>query len=229
MPSIKPASAISAMRPSMITLVSSTLALFRVGPIAGEQRAQRRGIQQIALAGAHQQAHIGHQQQHKDLQHRRSRRAERGRAQHQAKQRRAKDAQHAAGHRADQPAQAERAHAQFKNNDRAGSQRAASRTSPTCQAEGMKEITNPGQQGNKKKTYKNEIHKSLLPLVGKNIHQSGHRWRVCPPARSIVKGRCGAGHTRRLRRDYLPASSNAIPAAAPLDCIGVRTRRPARR
>ena len=32
----------------------------------------------------------------------------------------------------------------------------------------MKEITNHRQEGNKKKTKKNEIHKSLLPLAAEN-------------------------------------------------------------
>ena len=70
--------------------------------------AQRRGVQQVALAGAHQQAHIGHQQQHEDLQHRGVGAGERSRAQYQAEQGRAKDAEHAAHHGADQPPQRER-------------------------------------------------------------------------------------------------------------------------
>ena len=55
MPSMKPASAMSAMRPSMMTLVSSTLALLRAGR-SPEKISPGGGVEQVALAGAHQQA-----------------------------------------------------------------------------------------------------------------------------------------------------------------------------
>jgi hypothetical protein len=51
----------------MITLVSSTLAVRRVGRSPVKTVAQRRRVQQVALAGAHEQPDIGHQQQVENL------------------------------------------------------------------------------------------------------------------------------------------------------------------
>ena len=146
------------------------------GLFAGEDGPQRRGIEQVALVGAHQQPHVGHQQQHEDLQHGRGVAIERGRAQHQAEQRRAKDAQHLPDDRADEPAEAERPDAQFEDDDRAGSTCARARTHPSCQAEGMKEITDPAEQGHKKKTNQNQIHRRPTPAGHDKPGQAGHSW-----------------------------------------------------
>ena len=51
----------------------------------------------------------------------------------------------------------------------------------------MKEVTNPGKKGNKKKTNKNEIHKSLLPLARENRTPARPSWGVCLSARNFVK------------------------------------------
>ncbi len=84
--------------------------------------------------------------------------------QHQAKQRRANDAQHAAGHGADQPPQTERPHTQLKDNYRAGRPRAHARAHPFRHAKWMKKITDSGKKSHKKKTENNQIHKADPPL-----------------------------------------------------------------
>jgi hypothetical protein len=50
----------------------------------------------------------------------------------------------------------------------------------------MKEITDPGKKGHKKKTKNNQIHKKANPRwQGKNKRQTGYRWGVShPPAQS---------------------------------------------
>ena len=68
------------------------------------------------------------------------------RAQHQAEQRRAKDAEHAAGNGANQPPQRERPHAQLEDDDRACRDRPDDRAFPTrLDAERAEEITNRGK------------------------------------------------------------------------------------
>ena len=136
-----------------MTLVSSTLALRREGLSPAEDGAERRRIQQVALAGAHQQADVGHEQKDEDLQGGGVGSGERRGTQHQTKERRAEDAEHATGHGADQPPQGERAHAQFEDDDRAGRGRANRRAFPTgLDAERAEEIANRGKQNDKKKT-----------------------------------------------------------------------------
>ena len=56
MPSRKPVSAISAMRPSIMTLVSRILNGVLGNLLAAEQSAQRRKVEHVALVGAHDQA-----------------------------------------------------------------------------------------------------------------------------------------------------------------------------
>ena len=121
------------------------LGAFALGLLPAEDGSQGGGIEQVALAGAHQQSHVGHQQQDEDLHRGGGRSAQRSRTQHQAEQRRAEDAENAAGYRADQAAQSERPDPDFKDNDRAGSDSPCARTHPASQAEGMKEITNYGE------------------------------------------------------------------------------------
>ena len=56
------------------------------------------------------------------------------------------------GDRADEPAQTERPHAQFKNDDRAGSRSACCRADPAMlDAERMKEITNASEKATKRR------------------------------------------------------------------------------
>jgi hypothetical protein len=61
----------SAMRPSMMTLVSRILNDFLDDFLAAENAAQRRQVEHVALLGAHDQADVGHPQQQADLQERR--------------------------------------------------------------------------------------------------------------------------------------------------------------
>jgi hypothetical protein len=138
------------------------------GPVGREDGAQRRRVQQVAFAGAYQQPHVGHQQQHKYLQHRRVGVVKRRRPQHQAEKGRAEDSQHAASHRPDKPAQAQRPHPQLEDNHRTRGQSPGYRAHPPrWNAERMKKITNPRKQRDKKKTNNYEIHKCLLPLAAR--------------------------------------------------------------
>ena len=57
-PSMKPVSQTSAMRPSMMTLVSRTLKLFLALALAGEDAAQRGEVQQVAFVGPQHQSDI---------------------------------------------------------------------------------------------------------------------------------------------------------------------------
>jgi hypothetical protein len=52
----------------------------------------------------------------------------------------------------------------------------------------MKEITDPGKKGHKKKTNQNDIHKSQLPPERREMLQPGHNWRVCALLHGVVKG-----------------------------------------
>jgi hypothetical protein len=45
----------------------------------------------------------------------------------------------------------------------------------------MKEKTDPGKQGHKKKTSHNEVHKRPAPLGGGKNLQTGYRWGVFHP------------------------------------------------
>ena len=113
-------------------------------------------------------------------------------AQHQAKQRRAKDAQHAAGHGADQPFQAERPHPHLKDNDRAGRPGAHNRTHPSCHAEWMKEKTDPGKKGHKKKTNHNQVHKRPTPhWQGEKSCQTVYSWGVSHLLAAASSGKAG--------------------------------------
>jgi hypothetical protein len=58
---------------------------------------------------------------------------------------------------------------------------AHARTHPSCQAEWMKEITDPGKKGHKKKTNKNEIHKRsqrIRSRQNRNTSPSPLCWRA---------------------------------------------------
>jgi hypothetical protein len=80
----------------------------------------------------------------------------------------AEDSQHRPGDRTDQAAKAERAHAQFKNNDSAGSQGSGNCANPTVlHPERMEEITDTSQKSNEKKTKNYQVHRCLLPLAAK--------------------------------------------------------------
>ena len=123
------------------------------GLVAGKDGIERRRVQQIALVCAHQQAHVGHEQKDKDLQGRGVGFSERRGTQHETKERRAEDAEHATHYGADQPPQGERAHAQFEDDHRAGGGRSDRRAFPTgLDAERAEEIANRGKQNDKKKT-----------------------------------------------------------------------------
>ena len=67
MPSRNPVSAMSAMRPSMMTLVSRILNDLLADLLAAEHAAQGRQVEHVALAGAHHQADVGHPEQQPDL------------------------------------------------------------------------------------------------------------------------------------------------------------------
>ncbi len=134
-------------------------------PVAGEDIAQRRGVEQIALVGAHQQAHIGHEHQHEDLQHRRGGTGQRRGAKHEAEQRRAEDAQDAARHGANQTPQGECSYTQLEDNYGAGCQRAHGCRQPSrMNSKGMKNVANRGEQKYKKNTNQDDIHTSQLSL-----------------------------------------------------------------
>ena len=62
----------------------------------------------------------------------------------------------------------QRPHPQLKDDHRAGRRGARARTHPSCQAKGMKEITDPAKKGHKKKTKHNQVHKKPTPAGREN-------------------------------------------------------------
>ena len=108
----------SAMRPSMMTLVSRILKLRLACFLAAENAAQRRQVQHVALIGAHHQADIGHQQHDEELKEalRRSRRD--AVADDEAEKVGADDAEDAADDGTDQPFQADLAQTDLEQHNR---------------------------------------------------------------------------------------------------------------
>ncbi len=62
----------------------------------------------------------------------------------------------------------------------------------------MKEITDPGKKGHKKKTKHNDIHKKPTPVGAGKTLQPGPKWRVCALSRGIVKRRLLPGRRTRI-------------------------------
>ena len=139
------------------------------GALAGEDDAESGGVEQVAFAGADEQAYVSHEQQDEDLQDGGGGAGQRRGAQDQAEERGAEDAEDAAEYGSDEAAEAEGAHAQLKDDDQAGRRGSGDAADPSGEAEGLEEVANSGQQGDKKNTNKYEIHEGPLPQALRNV------------------------------------------------------------
>jgi hypothetical protein len=74
----------------------------------------------------------------------------------------------------------------------------------------MKEVTDPGKKGHKKKTKHNDVHKDRLPLVWGKMFQLWYKWRVCPFPSGIVKRGEFAGERGPLECGWLETFTNSI-------------------
>ena len=126
----------SAMRPSMMTLVSRILWLRFGLLLASENPAQRRQIQQVALAGADDQSYIGHDQHDEKLQEALGRTCVNAVADDETEKVGADDSEDAADDRADKPLQADASQADFKQNDRDPDEHSGARRRPSIQPQG---------------------------------------------------------------------------------------------
>src|SRR5579883_2432262 len=127
-------------------------------PVAGKQSAQRGEVQQVPFARTHHKAHVGHEQQHKNLQDTAHTSGGKAIGQHQAEQKGAEDAENTSGHSANQPAQPQRAHTYFKEDHQGGSRRSHTRRHSCGQSKRPKEVTGSSKYKNKNNAYKNEVH-----------------------------------------------------------------------
>ena len=109
--------------------------------LAAKDATQSRQVEQVALVGAHDQAHIGHQQHHQDLQEALGVAGRHAAANHQRKQIGAADAEDAPDGRADQPLQAHRSKLPFEQDDACPDQRADTGILRLGQPEGANAIT----------------------------------------------------------------------------------------
>ena len=108
--------------------------------LAAEDAAQRRQVQQVALAGADDQADVGHHQHDEELQKALGRTCADAVADDQAEEVGADDAEDAADDRADQPLQADLAQAYLKQDDGSADQHSNAGCGPALQAQGLQFI-----------------------------------------------------------------------------------------
>ena len=118
MPSRNPVSAISAMRPSIMTLVSRICSSFSL-LLSAKDPAQRREIEHIALVGSNHETHISHEQHYYNLQKTLGWTGRDAVSNHQGEKIRAKNAEDAANRGPYEPCKAGKAESPFKNYDKA--------------------------------------------------------------------------------------------------------------
>src|SRR6185437_3037223 len=123
-------------------------------------------------------------------------RAQRSRTQNQAEQRSAEDAQHRACHCPDQPPQAQRTYAEFKDNDGPSRQASGKRSLPTIETEWVKEVTNNAEKDNKTHTKKNEIHITLPRWRQRKCAIPGTVVEYAHPPRQSSSGKMAYGPFR---------------------------------
>ncbi len=109
------------------------------GAFAGEKAAERREVEEVALAGADHQADVGHEQQHSQLQEAARTAIGQAVAENQRKEEGPDDTEQAADDGSKETLQAERAHAQLKEDDERGQDGADAGGGPLIDAEGAKE------------------------------------------------------------------------------------------
>ena len=109
--------------------------------LAAEDSAQRRQVEQVALAGAHDQAHIGHQQHQEELQEALGWPGLQAVADDQAEQVSADDAEDAADDGADQPLQAHLAQTNLEQHHRQTEEQTDSCGRPAFQSQGFQFVT----------------------------------------------------------------------------------------
>ena len=114
--------------------VENLVALLRL-LLAAEDATQRSQVQQVAFAGAHHKADVGHQQHQEELQKTLGRTGLQAVADNKAEEVRADDAQNAADHSSDQPLQAYLAQANFEQHHRHADQQSYARGWPALQSE----------------------------------------------------------------------------------------------
>ena len=163
--------------------------------LAAEDAAQSCQVQQIALVGPDNQANVRHQKHHQNLQETLRVALRNAAADDQSEKVRAADAEDTANGRPDQPFQADGAQLPFEKDDSGAQQCADSRICIAGQSERFNDEAGYGNNDNKKKTHKNDIHgtppRECLPICP--YHQAMHPCRLRTPRVGIGPSLSHAG------------------------------------